>query len=325
MSKGRASSVSVVIVNYRTAALTMRAIRSALEGGVDDVVVIDNASGDEIKDRVSDLGDGRVRLLESDSNVGFGMAANRGAAVATGDVVLFLNSDAVVMPDAPALLASEIERHALRALAGPSVRYPDGRLQRSVGLLPKPADLAIRALGLHRIGVRAASLPVVGSLVRRSGVAREYAAATSPSPSDVSMISGACLAVSRERFRTLGGFDERYFMYFEDADLCRRAVANGWRLRFVPAALVEHQVAGSTGRDYHFGPLHGPSMVVYLDRWYGTAGASLAILLLLARAVGLSLAGGERARDARAALRLGVRAYRDGRSKSPMPASMPIP
>lgn len=319
------TAVSVVVVNYRTAALTEKAVRSALAKAVTDVVVVDNASKDDVDLRLASIQDERVRLISNDRNVGFGSAANLAATRCEGDVVVFLNSDATVESGAVDELAAEVRRFSGRALTGPLVLDPSGTTQRSVGLLPRPVDLVIRALGLHHVAKGLSGAPLLGRLIRSSSIGREYDTAARRVGAEVTMVSGACFAVDRRRFLELGGFDERYFMYFEDADLCRRAKADGWRIRFVPEAVVHHLVSGSTGRDYHFGPLHGPSMVVYLDRWYGTAGASLAILLLLARAIGSSLAGGERGRDARTALRLGVRAYRDGRSTSPMPASMPIP
>lgn len=318
-------TVSVVIVNYRTAAMTEKAVRSALANAVTDVVVVDNASSDDVDLRLRSIQDERVRLISNDRNVGFGSAANLAATRCQGDVVVFLNSDATVESGGVDNLAAEVRRFAGRALAGPLVLDPAGTTQRSVGLLPRPGNLVIRALGLHRVAKGLSGVPLLGKLIRSTPIGREYETAARQVGADVTMVSGACLAAGRRRFLELGGFDERYFMYFEDADLCRRAQADGWRIRFVPQAVVHHLVSGSTGRDYHFGPLHGPSMVVYLHRWYGTAGASLAILLLLARAVGGSLLGGDGGRDARAALRLGVRAYRDGRSTSPMPASMPIP
>ncbi len=70
------------------------------------------------------------------------------------------------------------------------------------------------------------------------------------------MVSGACFAIGAAAFEEIGGFDERYFMYFEDADLCRRATAAGWPIRYLPDVVVDHVGGASSAVDYHFGPRH---------------------------------------------------------------------
>ena len=318
-------TAAVVIVNYRTAALTERSVRSVLVPDVREVLVVDNASDDNIGARMAALREPRVRVIANDRNLGFGAAANLGASLSDSDVVVFLNSDAVVEPGALASLIAEIDRFDGRALAGPLVLDPDGGIQRSVGLLPKPDDLTVRALGLHVVAKPISRFPGVGKVLRSTSMGREYEAASQQLSTDVTMISGACLAVDRRLFAELGGFDDSYFMYFEDADLCRRARTAGWRIRFVPEAVAHHMVAGSTGRDYHFGPLHGPSMVVYLGRWYGRPGAALGLALLSIRALASSVLLRPDAPYARSAWRLGVRAYFAGRSTSPTPTIVPRP
>ncbi len=326
MSDGPISGRSaVIVVNYRTASLTESAVRSALGSGAAEVLVIDNASADDIGHRMAALGDPRVRVVSNDRNLGFGAAANRGASLTESEVVIFLNSDAVLGAGAVAALVDEVDMFEGRAIAGPLVLNPDETIQRSVGLLPRPDDLTVRALGLHVVAKAIARLPIVGRFLRSTSIGREYEAARQQRATEVTMISGACLAVDRGKFVQLGGFDDRYFMYFEDADLCRRARAAGWRIRFVPDAVVHHLVAGSTGRDYHFGPLHGPSMVVYLGRWYGRPGAALGLALLALRALASSVLLRPGSGFARSAWRLGVDAYRAGRSTSPTPMSVPSP
>jgi N-acetylglucosaminyl-diphospho-decaprenol L-rhamnosyltransferase len=79
-------------------------------------------------------------------------------------------------------------------------------------------------------------------------------------------------------------------MYFEDADLCRRAAAAGIPVRYVPSAVVEHIGGASTSEDYHFGPMHARSMRQYLGKWYGPGGSALGLCLLWLRAIGLTMA-----------------------------------
>ena len=101
--------------------------------------------------------------------------------------------------------------------------------------------------------------------------------------------------MGREAFLELGGFDEDFFLYFEDADLCRRALRAGMAIRYVPDAVVTHIGGGSSSEDYHFGPRHARSMRIYLRKWYGLPGAALAVTLMFLRAVGFSVGAPRRA------------------------------
>jgi len=299
-------TVSIVIVSYRTPVLTRRAAESAVASGAAQVIVVDNASGDDTIEQVRQLEE--VAVLCGDSNVGFGSAANRGARLATRDVILFLNSDAVLARPALAALTHELGRHRERAIVGPRLVEPDGRIQRSAGLLPAPLDLSIRALGLHSVARWLPSIPLGASVLRRLSLAREHASAESATETiDTNMVSGACFAIGREAFWELGGFDERFFMYFEDADLCKRAAAAGMPIRYVPSAVVTHIGGASSEGDYHFSPMHARSMRQYLEKWWGSPGAALAILLLWLRLVGHAMVLHPGTGKALAALRAALR------------------
>jgi len=284
-------SISVVVVSYRTPALTLGAARSALAvPGVRQVVVIDNNSRDESADLLHALHDARLRVVVNATNRGYGTAANQGADVAVGRLLLFLNSDAQLTAEATTALADEIRARAGRAIVGARVVDPGGTVQRSAGLLPGPLDLTIRALTLNRIAAAAARFPLIGALMNASRIAVEYdSAPRATQPIETTMVTGACFAIGREAFRELGGFDERFFMYFEDADLCKRAAAAGMPIRYVPSAVVTHIGGASSSEDYHFGPLHARAMRQYLGKWYGSAGAMFALLLLCIRAVVMTL------------------------------------
>lgn len=283
------TTVSVVIVNYRTPDLTVAAAKCAFRAGGSDVVVVDNSAHDRALGVLTTVP--RTMLVDLQMNEGFGAAANAGAHETASQYIAFMNSDAAITREALGSIVGELERWNGRAIVAPRLISPDGSIQRSAGLVPRPSDLAVRALGLHALGRWATGLPVVGALVRRTRLARDYASAeTATDVINTDMVSGACFAIGREAFQELGGFDERFFMYFEDADLCRRAAAAGMPIRYVPSAVVTHIGGASSSEDYHFGPLHARSMRQYLGKWYGPGGSALAILLLWLRAVGFSVA-----------------------------------
>lgn len=296
------SRLGVVIVTYKTPELAVAAARSALEAGSGVVTVVDNASRDDTIARVNEIRDGRLRVLNNLANTGFGSGANRGAHATDSEFLVFLNSDALLSREAAAALITELSHWKGRAVIAPRLVQPDGVIQHSVGLLPRPTDLAVRALGLHRLGKLLREAPFVGQLLSRARLAREYEIAHRAEDSiDTNMVSGACFAIGSAAYEELRGFDERYFMYFEDADLCRRAALAGIPIRFLPTAEVIHVGGGSSAHDYHYGPLYARSMRQYLGKWYGPAGSALAILLLLARAIAFTavrLPGRHRARAA---------------------------
>lgn len=303
------TKLSVLIVSYRTPELTVAAVQSALRADPDaEVVVVDNASGDRSVEVLRDLNDVRVHVHSNPTNVGYGAAANRAVSESSGDVLIFLNSDAELSSAAARALGDEAERFGGRCIAAARLIGSDGAVQRSAGLLPGPLDLAVRAWGLNRLATFVARLPIVGRLVRGSRLSREYESAVEATESvDTPMVSGACCAMGRSAFEELGGFDERFFLYFEDADLCRRAGRAGIALRYVPAAVVPHIGGASSAHDYHFGPDHARSMRQYLAKWYGPAGSVLALTILWVRAAGLTLARRPSAGRARRALWAAIR------------------
>lgn len=293
-------TVSVLIVSYRTPELTLRAANSALQAirGA-EVVVVDNASGDTSVERLRAAEPGGVQVEINPSNVGYGAAANRAAATSGGEILIFLNSDAILNRQAADRLVNEVQAFGGRCLAAARQVDANGVVQRSAGLLPGPLDLAVRAWGLNRVGEAMTNWPIIGSIVRRTRLSREYASAMEATASmDTSMVGMAVSAIGRTAFDELGGFDERFFLYFEDADLCRRAGRAGIPVRYVPAAVVTHIGGGSSSDDYHFGPHHARSMRLYLGKWYGPGGSGLALLILWIRALGMTISFRGRARRA---------------------------
>lgn len=282
-----AEGVAVVVVSYQTPGLTTRAARSALDSAADAVLIFDNGSADDTVDRLRAIADTRLRILEGKQNLGFGAAANRAVLDVDAAALVFLNSDAEMNPEALASLLAELDVWHGRAIVGPRLVLSNGEIQPSAGLLPGPFDLTVRALGLHAVVRAGASLPLIGSFVARSRTSREYAsAATATQAVDTSMISGACFAMGRAAFEELGGFDERFFMYFEDADLCRRAAIAGMPIRYLPSAVIPHIGGASSKGDYRFSPMHARSMRQYLQKWWGSRGVGLALLVLWLRLFG---------------------------------------
>ncbi len=229
--------VSVLMVLADSGASALQAARRALDSpACSELIVLDNASGDGIPERLrqAHAGDARVRIEAMGGNRGFGVAMNRGAALAGGDWLLLLNPDCLLEADT---LARLLQNAADGALIGAVVCAADGR--------PDPASWR-RAPTLRRV------LCTMSGLARwerrwpaLAGVNRRDALPTAAQ--DVEALSGALLLLPRALFARVGGFDSGYFLHFEDLDLCTRVRRAGVPVRLAGAVRVLHAKGGSSG------------------------------------------------------------------------------
>ncbi len=226
---------SAVVVNFESGALLARCVTALAAARAGEVVVVDNGSDDgslaeaEVTGRVD-------AVVRPGRNVGYGAAANRGVAVTGGDPVLVCNPDVEVSPDALDRLVDALARDPGLGLVGPLVRSTTGERYPSARRFPSLFDAAGHAL----LGLFAPDNRFTRSY-RLDDVALS-------GTRDVDWVSGACFAVRRAAFEQVGGFDESYFMYAEDVDLCWRLGQVGWRVAYVPDAAVAHVQGVSTAR-----------------------------------------------------------------------------
>lgn len=225
------SPITVVTVNYN-AGNGLRTLVTELmaEPQVDCITVVDNASHDGSLDFLSRISDPRVTLVQNPSNMGFAIACNQGAAMATTDYLLFINPDCHIHDDALASLLHCLELSLDTGMAGPLILNSDGSEQRGCRrYLPNPRRALMRVLGLGRPG---ADGHVAGFDLTDTPLPTQ--------PVEMEAISGACMLIRREVFQRLNGWDEGYFLHCEDLDLCMRLKLAGSRILFVPRAVVSH-------------------------------------------------------------------------------------
>jgi GT2 family glycosyltransferase len=225
---------SVVVVNYRCWPLTLRCLRSLGETGYGgfEVVVVDN---DEEPGDVPALPEG-VRLIQPGKNLGFGGACNLGIGASTGEHVVLLNPDATVSGDFFEGLEAFLDGQPRAGVVGTRILDADGGLQLSAR---REVSFVSGLFGRTSLLTR---LFPKSSLVR----GQFPAVAAAGAPVEVDWVSGACMALRRRMLDEIGPFDTRFFMYFEDADLCKRAREAGWRVFYLPAVEVRHAAGGST-------------------------------------------------------------------------------
>jgi GT2 family glycosyltransferase len=206
-----------------------------------EVVVSDNASTDGSVDMVARDFTG-FRLVTNRENLGFGRAHNQVLLESGAARALILNSDAEISVEALDLLGEYLDADPDAAAAAPRVRYPDGTTQVSTGAEPTVFEKTIRMTRLDDL-VRSPRLRrFLGRFIRRGaigGYLGNYRPDTGPRTVDWAM--GSCLLLRLDAFREIGGFDERIFLYYEDADLCRRLRADGWRIVQIPEAEICHR------------------------------------------------------------------------------------
>ena len=238
--------ITAIIVNYNSGhhlAECLNSLDAVLAGPNCEVVVVDNASSDHseaVAQTDESIAEGRrVRLVRLPTNTGFAAAANLGARTGTANLLLFVNPDCVVAAGFLAPLLNELDRHPRCGAVAPCVVNEDGSPQGNARGDPTlMTGFFGRSTMLSRVFPSA-------RLTRRNVLipsTQEGNAASS-----VDWVSGSCLLVRREAFTEVGGFDERYFLYWEDADFCRRLRNAGWSIRFTPDARVLH-VGGRSSR-----------------------------------------------------------------------------
>jgi GT2 family glycosyltransferase len=188
-------------------------------------VVVDNGSTDETLQIVRSRCPG-AKIIATGENLGYGRAMNRGFKETTGEFVVLSNPDVVFLQDSIGRMAEFLESNPTIGITGPQQMFPDRTWQRSYGDLP----------GIWS-GVRDAA----GITTLRNGVRRIlWPRRMDRKPKDVPYVDGAVLAVRREAFLAMDGFDEQFFFYGDESDLCARLNRAGWRVVFLPLAEVIH-------------------------------------------------------------------------------------
>jgi len=226
--------LSVVIVNYLAYA-PLASCLASLEPFVEpaEVVVIDHLTQPQSLESLATRFPA-VRFIPTPGNPGFAAGVNRGVRETTGEYILLLNPDCSVGGD-PRPLASWMAAHPAAAVCGALVREADGSVQASARRFPGVlTGLAGRTTWLTRVWP--------DNPLTMKNLVRDVPA----EPIEVDWVSGACMMVRREALAAIGGMDEQFFLYWEDADLCRRLKQAGWLTYYNPAVSVTHLTGRSS-------------------------------------------------------------------------------
>ena len=282
---GTTPEVSVIIVSYNTRELLRECIESILceqgDGLAVEVIVVDNASADGSAAMVAERFP-QVRLIANPDNRGFGAACNQGLEIARGRYALILNADIRAQPGALQRLVAFMDAHPDAAVCGGQLRYPDGRIQPSCA-----RDLTLWWVFCEQ-SLLAKLFPrtrLFGSYWRTHWDLRTTI--------ETEQVMGACMMLRRPFPR----FDEDYFLYCEDTDLCYRVRQAGGKIYYVHDAVFVHHLGASgesqraqmviyynRGKERYFRKFHG-AWQARVCRWLNKGGALLRMLLGLAGVV----------------------------------------
>lgn len=251
MSERVSGLTSIVVVAADSGPVLARSIASVLASDARvEVILVDNASADGEVERTEarHAGESRLRVLRNGANLGFGPACNRGAAIARGDALLFLNPDCIVPPDAVARLRARLDAEPQVGLFGACVEDADGLPAR--GNRRRDPVLRRTVASVLHLNRFESSWPAL------AGVEMPAITGTPPAVEAVDAVSGACMLLRRSVFEAIGGFDEGYFLHVEDLDLCRRVRDAGWRVAIAHEVHVVHEQGSSSRRRPFFVARH---------------------------------------------------------------------
>lgn len=234
--------VTVSIVNWNTVDELRECLNSVLaqSGSISvEVIVVDNASSDGSPDMLKTEFADRVTLIANSENRGFGAAHNQAIERSSGRYVFVLNPDSrVLRADVLGRMVDYMDANPSIGMLGPRIVNPDGTLQFSARRFPP------MFAGMFRH-------TILGKLFPKNRFVREYLMSDNAHDQtmDVDWLSGSALMARRETFEQIGLFDERFFMYCEDVDWCKRVHDGGWRVVYYPEVEVSHRIGAASDKN----------------------------------------------------------------------------
>lgn len=247
---------SSVIVNYKTPQLCIDCLRSLFVSSCTQIVIVDNASNDgslnALNSFVSETGSKTISVLESHANGGFSSGNNLGIKSCNGKYILLLNSDTIVRPGAIELLIKTLDDNPEIGIVSPLLESPNGEPQESCFRFHRPINEIIKS---------AASGPITKLFSKYEVPLRVSAEISYPE-----WTSFACVLIRKKLFEDIGLLDDKFFMYFEDVDFCRRTHDAGWKISNNPEARVIHLGSGSSNVGNTIASLKRPPRYWYESR-----------------------------------------------------------
>jgi O-antigen biosynthesis protein len=252
--------ISIVIVHFKVPEFLIRLLQSLRQAHMYDkseVIVVDNASQDNSKETVTREFP-EIQWIDMKSNIGFGKACNVGAKSAQGPYLLFINPDTLVSQNTLTESVSLLKQRPDIGLMGPEILNPDGTLQVSCRRsFPTPLVAIYRFTGLSKIFPKS----------RRFGK-YNLSFLDPKKPSEVDAVSGSFMFMPRSLFQDIGGFDEAFFMYGEDLDICYRVKEKGFKVWYNPQTQIVHfKGKSSSKQSFHSRKAFYEAMLIFSRKY----------------------------------------------------------
>jgi len=230
--------IDIIIVNYKSTDYLIKSVSSIYESSTKitpNIIVIDNHSSDNVE--LVNENFPQITLLQNTKNVGFAAAINQGIRKSKAKYILIINPDTLLVNDFFQPILDYMETHKDTGIIGPKILDTDGSIQGSARTFPNILTaLYGRSSPLTKHfpnnPISRFNIMTIGS----DGI----------SPMEVDWVSGACMLVRRQVITEIGPLDEQFFMYWEDADLCKRARNRGWNVVYLPKSSSYHYIGKSS-------------------------------------------------------------------------------
>ncbi len=239
---------SIIIINYKTFELTKNCLESLflLPGQENlEIIIIDNGSNDGSIEKLETEFASRVKIIKNKNNLGFAGANNQGAALASGEFLIFLNSDTIIKEDFLNVCADILNKNPKIGIISPRLKLPNGDNQKAAfGIFPTLINLLTQKTKNEQPIDEQANFLV----------------------SD--WISGCALMISRELFQKISGWDDRFFLYYEDIDICKKASLQGYQAAVALKTSIIHFGGQSLKASPQKKKLYYKSQDYYFKKYY---------------------------------------------------------
>src|SRR5581483_2968456 len=236
---------------------SLKSLNSSIAKGYSyEVIIIDNASTKPVPASVKKTKN--TRIFINSRNVGYGSAMNQAAKLAKGEYLLVSNTDVIYKKDSISILLEKISKDKKIGAIAPLLKNKDGNVQQSITdapLLPKSLFLFSPLRNIWPVSHYVKQIHRIGTDMYKE--------------QDVQVVSGACFVIRKEVFNKVKGFDERFFLYFEEADLCLRLKKKGYRIVFYPKSSVVHLKGRSEKNKVEIKKMFQESRFKFFEKYHG--------------------------------------------------------
>ncbi len=250
--------LSIIIVHYKVKENTFQCIMSIYKNKPNcsfEIIVIDNDEKEKIRKEIKNKFP-KVKYLKSPGNIGYSRAINKAAKTASSEYLLILNSDIIVLDTSLNKLISFIDKNTEIGIVGPLLLNKVDKLYTQLETKLLTPTYAVKKLSfLNRLFPTKEKLRIGNK------------------PSRTEVIPGSILLIRKKVFDTVKGFDENFFLYFEESDFCKRVIEKGWKIYLIPGAKVVHLWKANTPRSKKIKKIFEQSRYYYFKKHYGKLNA----------------------------------------------------